>query len=378
MNTIKYLTIIILAFLFVQCCEKNIQGNEKRITIDLEERTETSVFDLTDSITVVPLHTSDSCLIATINQIEKKKDTLYIYDMQQSAFFCFRTNGSYLFRISDKGNGPEEYQHIEHFSVSETGEIFLLEPWGNIYQYSNKGVFKQKIKLPHVLESYNEIYVRGNSIIIISVSGGILYYSLSDGTYQCFHLYERMNAFFPIKRTSIYNDSIMNVSLFDNQIYKITQEGLIPSWSWDFKDNNNSEQNIEKLTSRITYTPNDKSVLTDYMGKGKPLKQFIYTSCESNRFKIALMEYNNSFLHVFYDKMKHKNWVFKRTKENTIFHTCTYTDNTFIYYDQPFTRGWRNLTCITEEILGDKYNVYTNLKNDSDSNPTVILFHLKE
>lgn len=58
MNTIKYLTIIILAFLFVQCCEKNIQGNEKRITIDLEERTETSVFDLTDSITVVPLHTS--------------------------------------------------------------------------------------------------------------------------------------------------------------------------------------------------------------------------------------------------------------------------------------------------------------------------------
>lgn len=83
MNTIKYQTIIILAFLFVQCCEKNIQGNEKRITIDLEERTETSVFDLTDSITVVPLHTSDSCLIATINQIEKKKDTLYIYDMQQ-------------------------------------------------------------------------------------------------------------------------------------------------------------------------------------------------------------------------------------------------------------------------------------------------------
>lgn len=145
MNTIKYLTIIILAFLSVQCCEKNIQGNEKRITIDLEERTETSVFDLTDSITVVPLHTSDSCLIATINQIEKKKDTLYIYDMLQSAFFCFKTNGSYLFKISDKGNGPEEYQHIEHFSVSETGEIFLLEPWGNIYQYSNKGVFKQKI-----------------------------------------------------------------------------------------------------------------------------------------------------------------------------------------------------------------------------------------
>lgn len=103
MNTIKHLTIIILAFLFVQCCEKNIQGNEKRITIDLEERTETSVFDLTDSITVVPLHTSDSCLIATINQIEKKKDTLYIYDMQQSAFSVSEQTETIFSRFQTKG-----------------------------------------------------------------------------------------------------------------------------------------------------------------------------------------------------------------------------------------------------------------------------------
>lgn len=367
-----------MTFLFLQCSENSIRYNENRITVDLEKKTETSVFDIIDSITVVPLHTSDSCLISTIHQIEKQNDTLYIYDMQQSTLFCFNTNGDYLFKISDKGNGPEEYQYIEHFSVSETGEIFLLEPWGNIYRYSNKGIFKQKIKLPKVLQSYNEIYVSGTSVVINSVAGDILYYSLSDNTYQNFHIYERMNAFFPIKRTSFYNDSIMNVSLFDNQVYKITIKGLVPSWAWDFKDNNNSEKNIKKLIKQIKYNSNDKSVLTDYIGKGKPLKQFIYTSCESNRFKIALMEYNNDFLHVFHDKNSSNNWVFKRTKENTIFHTCAYTDNTFIYYDQPFVKGWRDLTCITEEILGDKYSLYTKHIDDSDSNPIVIIFHLKK
>lgn len=61
-----------MTLLFLQCSEKNNQLNEKRITVDLEERTETSVFDLMDSITVVPLESSDSCLISTIHQIEKK------------------------------------------------------------------------------------------------------------------------------------------------------------------------------------------------------------------------------------------------------------------------------------------------------------------
>ena len=374
----KYITIIILSFLFFQCSENNIQGNENRITVDLEKETDTSVFDIIDSITVVPLFTSDSCLISTIRQIEKRNDTLYIYDIQQSSLFCFNTKGEYLFNISDKGNGPEEYQYIEHFSVSESGDIFLLEPWGNIYRYSNKGIFKQKIKLPNVLPSYNEIYVRGTSVVINSVTGDILYYSLSDNTSQSFHIYEGMNAFFPIKRTFLFNDSIMHVSLFDNQVYKMTSQGLVPSWGWDFKDNNNSEKNIKKLIGQINYNSNDKSVITDYTGKGKALKQFIYSSCESDRFKFALMEHDNDFLHVFHDKKNNKNWVFKRTKENTVFHTCTYTDNTFIYYDQPFVNDWRDVTCITEEILGEKYSLYASHIDDGDSNPVVILFHLKE
>lgn len=46
----KYIIMITLAFLFFECSERTeMQENEKRITVDLEERTETSVFDLTDS-----------------------------------------------------------------------------------------------------------------------------------------------------------------------------------------------------------------------------------------------------------------------------------------------------------------------------------------
>ena len=46
----KYIIMITLAYLFFQCSERtDMQENEKRITVDLEERAETSVFDLTDS-----------------------------------------------------------------------------------------------------------------------------------------------------------------------------------------------------------------------------------------------------------------------------------------------------------------------------------------
>lgn len=147
MNTIKYLTIIILAFLSVQCCEKTFKETKKnnnwsgRKNRDIRIRLDR--FHHRCTLTYIWF------MLDCYDQSNRKEKGYPLYLWHAAiCFFCFKTNGSYLFKISDKGNGPEEYQHIEHFSVSETGEIFLLEPWGNIYQYSNKGVFKQKSNYP--------------------------------------------------------------------------------------------------------------------------------------------------------------------------------------------------------------------------------------
>ena len=87
------------------------------------------------------------------------------------------------------------------------------------------------------------------------------------------------------------------------------------------------------------------------------------------------MEYNNDFLHIFHDKKENKNYVFNRTKENTILYTTRYSNDAFLYCDMPFIEGWRDLTVINDKLIdmqkyeGSKYN---------EDNPRIAIFHLKK
>lgn len=371
----KYILISLLAFVFCHC--SRVIHDKNAVIVDLHEQTETSVFDVIDSVSVVALETSDSCLIASINRIRKKNDTLYIYDQRQSVLFCFNTDGDFLFRVFQKGNGPSEYQYIADFSISKCGDIYLLEPWGNIYHFDMNGVFQEKIVLPKVMKSYNEIYMIDDYVVIVSVWGDILFYSIENNVYKTYHLYDVMNTFSLLGRFYIYNNKIMMVSLFDNEIYNVTFDGIEFQWKWNFGNDNNHSKKIKKLIdTQVDYDPQGKESMLDYIGNNKLLNQFIYTSFESNRFNVALLEYENDFLHIFHDKKSNNNRVFKRTKENTIFHTCMYTDGVFLYYEQPFVENWRDLTCINKLIL--KEEELHKYRGKEDENPNIVIFNLKK
>ena len=372
----RHIIIALLTFsLFCQCTKDGKELTENTITIDLDNQIPTSIFDIVDSISVVPLETNDSCLIASVDQIALKDDKLYILDARQGIFFCFNNAGKFLFRISNKGQGPDEYQYIESFDISNSGEIYLLEPWGNIYHFDSTGMFIEKVELPKDLTSYNEIYFNYPIITIISWQDA-LSYSLETKESKVHHLCKRINPFHYLHRSYTYKNATKLTTLFTNKTFDITPKGLIYSWQWDFKENNNSETQIEEIEKELTepQTDNNKRI-ADYVGKGKHLNQYIYSNIESTRFKIAIMEYNNDFLHIFHDKKENKNYVFNRTKENTILYTTRYSNDAFLYCDMPFIEGWRDLTVINDKLIdmqkyeGSKYN---------EDNPRIAIFHLKK
>lgn len=378
----KYISTILLTSLlltFCKCTQPTKIKSEQDIVVDLDVKTNTSVFDLVDSISVVPIETSDSCLIASINQIQKKGDTLYIYDARQSILFCLNTQGKLLFHINEKGDGPGQYQYIGDFTVSNTGEIYLLEPWGNIYHFNSKGTFKEKITLPRTVKSFNEIYIANSSLVLISIWGDILTYSLNNKEYKIHHLYERMNTFFPIKRSYEYNDKVFTTSLFTNQITNISNQNFSIEWQWNFLKANNNRKKINKLIKeQSNYDPQKKEEgIPEFVGRNKPLNQFIYTSFETSRYKAAFMEYENNFLHVFFDKKTNENKVFVRTKENTIFHPCNYSDGALLYCKRNYIQNWRDITCINEEILRHS-GLSINNDDSEENNPIIVIFHLKK
>ena len=132
--------ILFISFAFCYgCIDQKKEKEATEIIVAIDHSMQVSVFNLVDSVTIVPLETSDSCLISTISRIVKHGNQLYVLDRKINTFFCFDLNGKLQFKINRTGNGPGEYQYIETFAVNPQGEILLLEPWGNLYCFDSTG-----------------------------------------------------------------------------------------------------------------------------------------------------------------------------------------------------------------------------------------------
>lgn len=329
-----------------------------------------------DSVTVIPLETADSCLISTISRIVKQGDRLYVLDQKINTFFCFDLNGKLQFKIDRSGNGPGEYQYIEAFAVSSQGEIFLLEPWGNLYWFDSAGRFREKIRLPGEFRSYNELFAPDTATLIgLSWTGDVVRFSLSDTACSRYRL-DTAGFFTALKRSYVYRHRFHTFSLFDGKVQILDEAGFSDCYGWDFGKWNNSPASVNRLKDKINHDKNAR--MLDFIGPGKLLKQFIYKGFETDRYRIALSEYKNDFLHVFHDKKEGRNYIFNRTNEGSIFHTCTFCEDVFIHYPQPLATHWRDLTCFQPGFLSSAHKKRIAAWREEVDNPYVVLFWLRK
>lgn len=371
-NVICLLMIILLG----GCSQHRSHSNISVIKADITNLSNVSLMDIVDSISLVNLETTDSCLVSNVSKIIKKENQLYLFDQRQQTLFCFGTNGNFEFKISDRGQGPDEYQYIEDFTISDAGIIYLLEPWGNVFCYNNKGEFQERIKLSTDLKSYNEVFVTDSSLVFFSIWGDVLIQSLKNDEKNVYELAPSMNVFSQLKRSSVYNDKVRTVTLFDGKVKELSNKGVVDCYAWDFGEANNDNKNIDDLTKELInerYSNNKNVSMLDYIGEGKCLNQFVYYAFENTRYKIALMEYRDDFLHVFYDKKENKNLIFKKTEEGSIFHPCSFTDGVFVYCNQGFVKGSRDFTCLPPSLL-----ISEDVKKQEEDNPLIAIFHLKK
>ncbi len=115
----KQLLFLILSFvliMFYSCKkEKELPTEEPPIvTVDPNIKDVIPVDLFVDSVSFIPLETTDSSLIAKIAKILFFDDLMAIHDYKTSAILLFDTKGHYLRNIGRKGQGPGEYAFIAH------------------------------------------------------------------------------------------------------------------------------------------------------------------------------------------------------------------------------------------------------------------------
>lgn len=368
----KFIVLALTGILCLACSSKVSNGEIYIHHVDLSQRNEVSVFDLVDSISVVALETSDSCLVSCINCIRKKDNKLYILDGRQETFFCFNMDGTFLFKIHSFGNGPEEYQHIESFSLDEQGNIYLVEPWGIIHQYDSHGKFVRRMEVFDKINVINDLYYANGQLITVNVFHEVTigHISLQDGPISTYKIAEE----FSLERAIPYQygESVYLVSSLAGQICKLGNENYTPYLQWDFgKANNDTIDILEKVKER-------RGTIFDEVGPGKLFKNAISWASENDRFNFIELWYNDNIIYVVYDKLKKEPLVFRRTKENTIFALCSFTDGVLIYAPSGIKNNTDlDLTCIRPEML-DASNARRLAKGEEgENNPSITIFWLK-
>ena len=127
-------------------CTRMRDGQEG-VVLDLTETgTDTLGFcDVFDVVGVVPLETTDECLLGYVSKVEVVDGNYYVLDGQRKAVFVFDGQGTFLRRIGIVGHGHGEYERASDFTVDrDRRRVVILCGPREVYMYDLQGRFVGK------------------------------------------------------------------------------------------------------------------------------------------------------------------------------------------------------------------------------------------
>ena len=104
----------------------------------------------------IPLETSDECIIGNYSKELIRNQKIYVADFHMAmAIFVFDMNGKFIFKISERGQGPNEYVSIKDFDIDSNGEIYIYDSHGKKFVvFSSEGKFVRKIPIDYFFSSF--------------------------------------------------------------------------------------------------------------------------------------------------------------------------------------------------------------------------------
>lgn len=143
--------LIFLFILFLVSCKESKQADTSNYLVDANKITNIEgkkLSSLLEYFEIIPLETSDDCLIGEIYTVKKRNGRYYIQHTNQRRLDVFDENGKHLNTIGRVGNGPGEYAAICDYDADEKN-IYLFSP-GKMMFYDINGNFQKEISIKEI------------------------------------------------------------------------------------------------------------------------------------------------------------------------------------------------------------------------------------
>lgn len=110
-------------FLFLVCllgCKKKEQQDNLVLSLNpLEADPSLPLSTFVESISYIPLETSDESLMARVSEIIIKDTYIYAVDSEQKIVFIFDKKGGFVSKLDRRGEGPDEYLSMQGVLVDD-------------------------------------------------------------------------------------------------------------------------------------------------------------------------------------------------------------------------------------------------------------------
>lgn len=390
---IQFISFLTFSFLIVSIssCKESSQS------IDLTNDSTVSIFDVFSDISIVELETSPDFIIAEPSVIHYHNGFYYILDRRTQQLFCFDDQGGFNFKISNRGKGPGEYNYITNFSIDESKDMLLIiDPVLQFIHFycSLTGDYKKTLRVDTgKVMGLDKVFAHNDSTLLVTSvadeqllfvnmnTGEVLQKSFPYPTSQ-----QHLEAFTPLELIYLYKGNIYIMPALSQKIQRVDGHSFELHYKWNFGKQNNSPEQLQKLIDEIK-AGNKSTYPYEGVGSGKLLNHHFLFLFETERYHLAILEFDNDFVHVVYDKENDKPNVFKSFSEDiSLFTTCFTADRTigvergiaWYFQENVPELANRNYNYFNLETLSPEYQELIKTRDPLTDNPFLVVYKFRE
>ena len=360
----EVLFILSVLFLSLWSCGMPDKASHNPMRVDIDARHEVSIFDIFERVELIPLETTGESIFGRfggiISRLHYHDGVLYIEESRK--IFAFdATTGEFLFKIDDRGQGPNEYLHIADFEIDrQRGKILVLDPIGrSLLEYDLNGRFIRRTRLPEIVHAYWRLRYLGNDIIAFWTFDGnnrLKLYGRSQGSIFQEHFpeiaeFRELGFNYVASPFSFANFFMCGGSVFTNNVYEVLLDGIYSiAYTWDFGRLNNCVTMARNLPEH-TRGREESMALFEHMRAGGIVNYFFWRIGGNQTYRYAQIIRKNQHINLFHNIAKEYTYVFTEFSEGATFYPIFWSDE-FVIGAGPFA-GYREET-IPDAILDER------------------------